>query len=177
MEPLIIIILGLIFNIYLDEKLIQSIDEQAARQDYAHLYTSDLLPYGVHTIKINSTGVFELHKFTYWPTINGARLNSTDVVQNWVTESDNIGGILKSANSDIDEQSVTINCSKIWIIGSKGRNHGNLILKIDNGEDINIDENSEQSQKYAVVYQKELPLGLHTFSFRRGSNYVSMNIL
>lgn len=118
-----------------------------------------------------------MHKFTYWSTINGARLNSTDVVKNWVIESDDIGGILKSTNSDLDEQSVTINCSKIWIIGSKGSNHGKLILKIDGGEYIIIDEYLEQSKKYAVVYKKELPLGLHTFSSRRGSNYVAMNCI
>lgn len=165
------------FSIYLDDKIIQSVDENGPRKDYAHLYTSDILQYGIHTIKINSSSVYELHKFTYWPTLDGTRVNATEIVPVWTSESDDIGGILQTINSNAQEQTITINCSKLWIIGSKSNNNGNIILTIDGTEVVTINEKSDTNTKMTIVYQKELELGLHTLKFTHGSDYVTLNCI
>ena len=50
------------------------------RSLYVLQYTSDILPYGEHRIKIAAQeGDSEFYKLTYWPSVNSIRINSTEM--------------------------------------------------------------------------------------------------
>lgn len=68
------------FNIYIDEVLDGSVSETgSSRQEHVVLYTSNILEYKDHKVKISSSeGTYEMYKIVYWPSVKARRVNITD---------------------------------------------------------------------------------------------------
>ena len=117
------------------------IKDQSLRIDYVIVYTSDILEYGYHTVKIypddkksGDKKKYELNKFVYWPSITAKRLNCTNFTLNengsandeiWKTETDGIGGIRKIRGKN-GAAIIKLQCTKFWVYGIMDNNEGNL---------------------------------------------------
>lgn len=124
-------------------------------QAHTLLYTSDVLEYGEHTIKVTGTGNFEIHKFAYWPSVNSKRLNATDMGEsgNWRHRTDEIGGIKAWTNTD-SSLAYTMPCTKIWIYGTKALNYG--VLQVDfNNRQKKIDTSSDKAIDGVLLYESD----------------------
>lgn len=67
------------FSLYLDGNFVQNISQYTSGKDipYALQYTSPILPYGEHKIKVQSVREkIEIYKFAYWQSVHAQRLNS-----------------------------------------------------------------------------------------------------
>ena len=134
-------------------------------------YTSDVIPYGTHTLRVEPNGDdIELYKFTYWPSVHGIRLNSTEMKPLWNVESDGIGGLREWANENshtAQPKRRTIRFSKIWVYDSTRDiqcRHGDMMFKIDDKE-ILINQNTTTRVDGVLVYESDLiPFGNHTIS-------------
>ena len=110
------------FNLQIDDGNIIQINEYtASRSMFTVVYTSELLEYKEHKIKIYSDEVYEIYKLTYWPSLTAKRLNVSDIVQtsgNWTMESDGIGGNRNYTESH-GSLIVPMHCRKFWFYGLK----------------------------------------------------------
>lgn len=162
------------YSLYLDGQFVKNIS-QKGRKDATHQlqYTSELLPYGDHSISLIPYGEFELYKFTYWPYLGAERKNSTEMKPLWNVESDKIGGLREWANEvyhTAEKKEITLPFSKIWVYGSLYTMHEKMKFVID-GEEILINQHTDGERVDGVlVYESEfLPLKNYTISF---SQYV-----
>lgn len=158
------------YNLFLDDKLVKTISQYGTYDvPYALQYTSDVLPYGEHTIRIEMKNAqFELYKFAYWPSVIAERLNSTQILPLWNVESDKIGGLREWAHEDSFagvEKKGKARFSKIWVYGSTDYTHGEMSFKINENE-FTINQYSESRVDGVLVYESEyLPLDNYTISF------------
>lgn len=122
------------FALYLDEEFLTKINERADCNVslFSHLYTSDLLSYGLHKVRIQGFGEnFEFWKFTYWLSMKAKRINSTELVgaSSWNRIRDDIGGIGLRSNNINDKLSTSIYCTKFWLFGSYRNGNAQLEVK------------------------------------------------
>lgn len=108
------------YSLYLDDVLVKEINQYGTEDIYYALqYTSPVLPYGEHTIRIEIIDKqFEIYKIAYWPAVNAQRLNSTQILPLWNVETDNIGDLREWAheNSKNDVIKTTrARFNKLWI--------------------------------------------------------------
>lgn len=107
------------FDVYLDDKFVANVDQHSNRLLYQLQYTSDIFPYGKHTIKVIPYDTIELFKFTYFPSVKAKRINITEfeIKGNWETEMDNVGGY-RMSTIGLSEAFTNFSCSKFWIYGT-----------------------------------------------------------
>lgn len=158
------------FRLFLDDEVVGDFNQYTSGADveYALHYTSDILPYGWHTIKVTPLGDdIEIYKFTYWPSVHAKRLNSTEIGQAWKIESDGIGGLREWANENYKtgvKKIKTFKFSKFWLYGSTYINHGKMFLAI-NGDEHYVDQNTTKRIDGVLVYESEiLPLNDYTLT-------------
>lgn len=158
------------YNLLLDGQLIKTINQYGTYNvPYALQYTSDILPYGEHTIKIEMLGAqFELYKFTYWPMVHALRLNSTQILPLWNVESDKIGGLREYAHESSFagvKKTTVVEFSKIWVYGSTDNTHGDMLFKINDQEHY-INQTSPNRVDGVLVYESNyIPLDRYTLTF------------
>ncbi|KAK8837937.1 hypothetical protein M9Y10_035879 [Tritrichomonas musculus] len=159
------------FALYLDDVFVENVTQKISDDElpYDLQYTSPLLPYGTHTIKVKSVGEdLEIWKFTYWPSVHAQRLNSTEILPLWNVESDKIGGLREWAHENsyaAVKKRRTVKFSKIWVYGSTDKGHGDMLFMI-NGEEHYINQNTTTRVDGALVYESEnLPLNDYTITF------------
>lgn len=90
------------YSVFLDGNKIATVNQNSMPfSEKIVQYTSDILPYGIHTIKAASdgNGPFHFYKFSYWPSVEATRFNSTEFDGEWVIESDHIGGLREWVNN------------------------------------------------------------------------------
>lgn len=153
-------------KIYLGGNLVKEVDVSTGNSINGELlYTSDLLTYGEHTIKVNGEGKIQIHKFAYWPSVKAKRLNFTDMIAggNWVPNSDGVGGILGWSNNKEAQLMYDVPCSKIWIYGSTGPNYGSIKIKVGDDSYLTKSEHSETKTDGVLLHvTKELPFRIYS---------------
>lgn len=130
----------------------------SSRQEFAHIYTSNILEYKEHTVKIFTKGdQYELFKLAYWPTLDAKRLNCTDFstspeswTNKWKTETDGIGGIrkYKADGSAI----IKFECTRFWIYGLKDNNYPDLHIYY-NGKSETVSTHSNPRQQNVLLFE------------------------
>lgn len=155
--------------VYINDSLTKIIDQsQYDRTLYALQYTSDILPYGQHRVKIAAhEGDSEFYKLTYWPSVDSIRMNSTEIHPPWGKDSDGIGGLIEWNNGNHFKYKITtIKCSKIWVYGTKARNHNVLKLHIgDQIHNINLHTNGPKINSTLVFESDYLPFDNYLLTF------------
>lgn len=146
------------FDLTIDDKPPIEVDEHAdGRLEYVVIYSSDLLDYREHTIKITGKGeIYELYKLVYWPMLEAKRLNSTELYKSdgWIRESDGIGGVREYTNQEGRAATISIICTKIWVYSSISNNHDHLILNFDDQQfDLNL--KSDNRVDASLVFESE----------------------
>lgn len=133
-------------------------------------FTSDIMPYGEHTIKLaNRNEMYEISKIAFWPALKAKKINVGDFTQSnngWEEQNDEVNGrriYSKLANAKLS-RSVTL--SKFWVYGTKCGLHDRIKVKFGGIEEI-ISENEvfEGNEDYkrrrdnVLLYESEtLPL-------------------
>lgn len=170
------------FKLYIDNIFITDVSQKGTRELYKLQYTSELLTYADHTIRIESSNSdMELYKIAFWPSVNAIRLNSTDIKPLWNVESDGFGGQREWANENSNAnkaKTTTISFSKIWIFGGFDRGHGNFTLNIDDDEYIVNEYTSGERQVNTFVYETNYrPYDQYKFSIKQKDEDVLLNCI
>lgn len=130
------------FYVQIDDEPEEEVNEKisSGRQDYIIIYTSNILEYKEHSIRIYSKGdTYELYKLVYWPSLSAKRLNCTSFVTNggeWFTETDGIGGVRTYRNSG-GQAIVKLSCTRFWIYGIMDTNYPTITVNFNGKEDQN----------------------------------------
>ncbi|KAK8842650.1 hypothetical protein M9Y10_025510 [Tritrichomonas musculus] len=154
-------------NLQIDEGETIPINENGDRQEYAVIYTSEVLEYGDHKIRLSSDEVYELYKLSYWPSLKARRLNSTQLTKtlSWFQESDGIGGVREYTQEAGATASATISGSKVWIYGSKASGHSTMKISFATEEEFTASEASDTRIDGALLYESnEITFGNYPLS-------------
>ena len=159
------------FEIYIDEKLHETVDqERSSRSTFSLQFTSKLLPYGEHTIKLHSISqMYEISKIAYWPSMRAKRINFTEFTKidngnEWETETDKTGGLRQHATNKGKYK--TMEFSKIWIYGTKCSWHDRM--KVEYGpvtETFSVKITTDRVDS-VLVYESEAPFAFYDLKLR-----------
>lgn len=146
------------FKVLVDDKPVAVVSQKGKRKLYQLQYTSEIFPYGDHTIKVETMDAdIELYKFAFWPSVHAIRINSTEMKPEWNPQSDDIGGLREWANEKSATQkpkNSKLNFSKLWIFGGFDPGHGNFSLKIDDKSFI-VEEYGPERDVNRFVYETD----------------------
>lgn len=145
------------FDIFLDgNHLIEVNEYKSTREAYTVLYTSDLLQYREHVVKLQAKGeTYELYKLVYWPSIRAKRMNCTDFQKTgWQAESDGIDGIREYKSSN-PTATISLYCSRFWFYGLKDDNMGDITIQYGNVTEV-VNQYSAQRIEGAIIYESPI---------------------
>lgn len=169
------------YTIYLDGLFYTTVHPASPTEvKYSLHYTSPSFEYGNHSVHISGKGTnFGLYKFAYWPSYQAIRYNITELDRpGWTNERDLFGGVRAYPKSSSDYASITIGCSKVWIIGDLDQNHNDMGFTVDNQEVVvSTQYPSGKRNNFALLYESDsFDLGNHALKIRKMKNGASTGI-
>lgn len=166
-----------LFDVYLDGTLIETVNlyisDENSPVPKTRVYTSGILQYGDHVIKIQSkNNVIDVYKIVYWPSVNAIRINSSELEATpiWNSQSDQIGGFQQWTTDMTSVKTTSLSCSKVWVYGSTGSEFGNISIQVDDNINI-ISQNSETEVKGSLLFESNVSENkIHTIKFRKADD-------
>ena len=144
-------------NVKLDGNNIANINANGPEFLYANLFESDVYIYKDHTVTITSTGVYEIYKLVFWPTIKANRCNSTEFSypKGVRTSSDKIGGVTKWYDYyDLKPkyyEKKNFQCSRFWIYIISDKNYKFATLTYD-GKSYQVNQETPTRNDCSLVF-------------------------
>ena len=131
------------------------------KEEFALLFSSNILTFGEHTVKISGKNnqKFELFRLAYWPSTRAKRLNLTEFEitdGSWKNESDGSGGIriYSDGNDRLHKIRKTIRCSKFWVYGKKCNwHHNGHEVKFGSFLTGTIDSKQDKEEDGVILYE------------------------
>lgn len=147
------------YDIYLDNVYITTINQfNLKNTGYVLDYSSNVYPYGKHTIRAEGNETFSIHKFAFWPSCKAKRINITsfNLTGNWTAETDDIGGQRSYAQWGSAISSI-FQANKLWIYGTKATWHRTASFSFGSYVSKQLNEQIEESEKpredFVLIYE------------------------